>query len=56
VEVERGDILEARVRDLDEKVERVEREKRGFLGIDALKEMLAEQKGGVSEGVEVKGI
>jgi hypothetical protein len=31
VEVERGDVLEARVRELDEKVERVEREKGGLL-------------------------
>jgi hypothetical protein len=56
LEVERGDVLEARVRESDEKVERVEREKGGLLGVDALKEMLAEQKGRVSGGVEVEGL
>jgi hypothetical protein len=55
VEVERGDVLEARVRELDEKAERIEREKGGLLGVDALKEKLAEQKGRVSGGVEVEG-
>jgi hypothetical protein len=48
--------LETRVVDLDEMVERVEREKGGLLGIDMLKEMLAEQKGGVGGGVEVEGL
>jgi hypothetical protein len=56
VEVERGDILGARVRELEEKVEKVQGEKGGLLGVDALREMLAEQKGRVSGGAEVEGL
>ena len=56
VEVERGDVLGARVRELEERVESVQREQGGLLGVDALKEMLAEQKGRVSGGAEVEGL
>jgi hypothetical protein len=56
VEVERGDILGIRVRELEERVERVQSEEGGMLGVDALKEMLAEQKGRVSGGAEVEGL
>lgn len=56
VEVERGDVLGARVRELEERVERVQSEQGGMLGVDALKEMLAEQKGRVSGGAEVEGL
>ena len=53
VEVERGDLLGPRVRELEK---RVEREKGGLVGADALKEMLAEQKERVSGGAEVEGL
>ena len=56
VEVERGDLLGARVGELEEKVERVQKEKGTLLGVDTLKEMLAEQKGRVSGGAEVEGL
>jgi hypothetical protein len=56
VEVERGDLLEASVKELEEKVERVQSEKGSFLGEDALKEKLAEQKGRISGGAEVEGL
>ena len=56
VEVERGDLLGARVGELEEKVERVQKENGGLLGVDTLKEMLAEQKGRVSGGAEVEGL
>ena len=35
---------------------RVQREKGNDLGVDALKEMLAEQKGRISGGAEVEGL
>ena len=56
VEVEKGDLLGVRIRELEESVERAQRDKGGELGVDALKEMLAEQKGGVSGGAEVEGL
>jgi hypothetical protein len=56
VEVEKGDLLGAKVRELEDRVERVQREKGDELGVDALKEMLAEQKGRVSGGAEVEGL
>jgi hypothetical protein len=56
VEVERGDLLGASVKELEEKVERVQSEKGSFLGVDALKEKLAEQKGRISGGAEVEGL
>ena len=56
LEVEKGDLLGARVRELEEREERVRRQERGVLGVDALKEMLAEQKGRVSGGAEVEGL
>ena len=56
MEVEKGDLLGARVRELEDRVERVQREKGEELGVDALKEMLAEQKGRVSGGAEVEGL
>ena len=54
VEVERRDVLGARVRELEERVERVQTEQGGLLGGDASKEMLAEQTGRVSGGAEVE--
>lgn len=56
MEVEKGDLLGAKVRELEDKVERVQREKGEDSGMDALKEMLAEQKGRVSGGAEVEGL
>ena len=56
LEVETREILEAQVKELEERVERVQRDQGGLLGGDASKEMLAEQKGRVSEGAEVKGL
>ena len=56
VEVERGDLLEAGVREMEEKVERVQSEKGGLFSMDALKEMMAEQKGRVSGGAEVESL
>lgn len=56
VEVERGDLLGARVRELEGRVERVQSSEGGLLGVDTLKEMLAEQKGRVSGGAEVEGL
>ena len=56
MEVEKGDLLGARVRELEDRVERVQREKGEELGVDALKEILAEQKGRVSGGAEVEGL
>ena len=54
VEVERRDILGAQVKELEERVGRAQREQGGFLGGDTWKEMLAKQKGRVSEGAEVE--
>ena len=56
VEVERGDLLGASVKELEEKVERVQSERGGLLGVDALKEKLAEQRGRISGGAEVEGL
>ena len=58
VEVERGEILGGRVKELEEKIERekIEKEKGGGLDVNALKEMLAEQRGRVSGGAEVEGL
>jgi hypothetical protein len=55
MEVEKGDLWEARVKELEERVESVQREKGPDLGVDALKEILAEQKGRVSGGAELEG-
>ena len=54
VEVERRDVLGARVRELEERVERVQTEQGGLLGGDVSKEILAEQNGRVSGGAEVE--
>ena len=58
VEVQRGEVLSGRVRELEENAERekVEKEKGGGLDVDALKEMLAEQRGRVSGGAEVEAL
>jgi hypothetical protein len=56
VEVEGRDVLGARVRELEERVERVQTQQGGLLGVDASREMSAEQKGRVSGGVEVEGL
>jgi hypothetical protein len=56
VEVERGDLLGTSVKELEEKIERVQSERGSLLGVDALKERLAEQKGRISGGAEVEGL
>ena len=56
VEVEGRDVLGARVRELEERVERVQTEQGGLLGVDASREMSAEQNGRVSGGAEVEGL
>jgi hypothetical protein len=59
VEVERGEMLGGRVKELEEKIERdkIEKEKGGGgSDVNALKEMLAEQRGRVSGGAEVEGL
>ena len=54
VEVEGRDVLGARVRELEERVERVQTEQEELLSVDALKEKSAEQRGRASRGVEVE--
>lgn len=58
VEVDRGEVLAGRVKELEENVERekAEKEKGGSLDVNPLKEMLAEQRGRVSGGAEVEGL
>ena len=56
MEVEKGDLLGSRVRELEDRVERVQRDEGGVVGVDALREMLAEQKGRVNGGAEVEGL